>query len=73
MHDDRPKCDGTNHNVILDVVTFVELPDEHFRTYLAGDIGTVKSAADSIKSKASPQASLYFEYCCASCKEAIDG
>jgi NAD(P)H-flavin reductase len=73
MDDTKPKCDGVNHNVTLDVVTFVEIPDEHFRTYIAGDIGMVKSTAAELKAKASPKASLYFDYCCDACKEAVNG
>lgn len=72
MADETQKCDGTNHRIALDVVTFIEMPDEHFRTYITGNVDTVKQAALEFKRQASPSASLYFDYCCKECEEAVN-
>jgi hypothetical protein len=63
------KCDGVNHRAEVDVVTFIEQPDQIFRTLIMGDVETIRSKVQEMERDKSPNASVYIDYCCDACKE----
>lgn len=67
------KCDGKNHRVMVDVVTFIEMPDERFMYDIYGDKDKIKQDVAAFKAKVNPNASVYYDYCCEECKEATSG
>lgn len=66
-------CDGTKHRVEMDVVTFIEQPDQVFRSFISGTIDEVKSKIAEINAGKNPNASVFYEYCCDKCKEEANG
>ena len=75
MTNEQPSisCNGENHRVRIDVVTFIEVPDERFMLDVYGDSGKVSNDVAEFRSKVNPNASVYYEYCCDACKEAVNG
>ena len=69
---DDVTCTGEEHRAMIEVVTFTEVPDSHFSTYINGDIDKVVSEVKKLKESASPGASLYVSWCCKKCEEAIN-
>lgn len=67
------KCDGINHKVIVDVVTYISHVDEHFQNYISGSIGDVRKQLADIASKKSPSSEIWYDYCCEDCKEVANG
>jgi hypothetical protein len=63
------KCDGINHRAEVDVVTFIEQPDQIFRTLIMGDVETIKSKVLEMERDKAPNTSVYIDYCCEACKE----
>lgn len=70
---DSPSCNGQEHRVRIDVVTFIEVPDERFMFDVYGDNGKISNEIAEFKAKVNPNASVYYEYCCDACKEAVNG
>jgi hypothetical protein len=66
-------CDGTNHKVEMDVVTFIEQPDQVFRSFITGSLAEIKAKVAEINAGKSPTASVFYEYCCDKCKEESNG
>jgi hypothetical protein len=73
MGDDRIYCDGKQHRVEVDVVTFIEQPDQVFRTLVVGDEEHVRESVAKIKEDKAPSATIFYEYCCDACKEVVSG
>jgi len=73
MTNDRIFCDGKQHRVEVDVVTFIEQPDQVFRTLVVGDEQHVRESVDKIKQDKAPSATIFYEYCCDACKEVVNG
>jgi hypothetical protein len=73
MGDDRIYCDGKQHRVEVDVVTFIEQPDQVFRTLVIGDEEHVRESVAKIKEDKAPSATIFYEYCCDACKEVVSG
>jgi len=67
------KCDGVNHKVIVDVVTFISHVDQHFQNYVTGSAADVRKQLKDIAGKKAPSAEIWYDYCCEDCKEATDG
>lgn len=67
------KCNGTEHRVRIDVVTFIEVPDDRFVLDLYGAEDKIKADIAKFKSDVNPRASVYYDYCCNACKEATSG
>lgn len=66
------QCNGTEHRVRIDVVTFIEMPDERFLVDLYGNKDKVKQDIQAFKAKVNPNASVYYDYCCEDCKEVVN-
>ena len=74
MEDDQKvSCNGTEHRVRIDVVTFIEVPDDRFVLDLYGVEDKIKEDIAKFKSDVNPRASVYYDYCCNACKEVADG
>jgi len=67
------KCDGINHKVIVDVITFVQHIDEHFQNYVTGSLSDVRKELREIAETKSPSADIWYDYCCEDCKEETNG
>ena len=70
---DESGCNKDKHRAMVEVVTFVEVPDAHFATYIDGTIEQVVSKVRDMKQSASPSASLYVSWCCKQCEEVANG
>jgi hypothetical protein len=70
---DEAGCSSDKHRAMVEVVTFTEIPDGHFATYIDGTADTVVQRVKEIKASASPNASLYVSWCCKKCEEAANG
>jgi hypothetical protein len=66
-------CSGDDHRAMIEVVTFTEVPDSHFSTYVNGNIDKVVGEVKKLKESASPSTSLYVSWCCKQCEEAANG
>ena len=73
MTDDRVWCEGTQHRVEVDVVTFIFQPDEVFRKFVVGTADEVKQQLREIRATKSPNADMFVAYCCDKCKEEENG
>ena len=73
MVNERVWCDGVKHRVMVEVVTFIETPDQHFIHYVEGEAKQVASEVAKLELSKSPGASMYLEYCCDKCKEVTNG
>ena len=67
------ECDGINHSVKIDFVTFITRPDEVWRRVASGNLSEVTGQVNQYKQDKSPEVDMFLEYCCDKCKEAIDG
>lgn len=70
---DEAGCGNGKHRAMIEVVTFVEVPDAHFATYVDGTIEQVVSKVKDMKQSAAPSASLYVSWCCKQCEEGSNG
>ena len=66
-------CDGTNHRVVVDVVTFIQHVDEHFQYFVTGSKQDVVSKIAEINSTKAPSTDVWYDYCCDECKEVVNG
>lgn len=76
MSDNYPvekECDGINHNVKIDFVTFITRPDEVWRRVAVGNLDEVQTQVQQYKQDKSPDVDMFLEYCCDKCKEAVNG
>jgi hypothetical protein len=73
MTDQERMCDGTNHRVVVDVVTFIQHVDEHFQYYVTGSKQDVATKIAEINSNKAPSADVWYDYCCDACKEVSNG
>lgn len=70
---DELSCNGVDHRVRIDVVTFIEVPDDRFVLDLYGKEDKIKHDIELFKAKVNPKASVYYDYCCDKCKEEANG
>jgi hypothetical protein len=70
---DDAGCSKDRHRAMVEVVTFLEVPDTHFATYVDGTADDVVKRVREMKESASPSASLYVSWCCKQCEEASNG
>ena len=73
MTDDRVWCEGENHRVEVDVVTFIIQPDQVFRQFVVGTADEIKQRLKEMRDTKSPNADMFVEYCCDKCKEEDNG
>jgi len=65
-------CDGINHKVKIDFVTFIEHPDEVWRKVATGTLKDVNRIVQQYMDDKAPNADAFFDYCCDACKEAVN-
>lgn len=65
---DDAGCSKDRHRAMVEVVTFLEVPDTHFATYVDGTADEVVKRVKEMKASASPSASLYVSWCCRKCE-----
>lgn len=62
-------CDGVNHHVKVEFVTYYTLPDNVWRKWANGTADQVKEEVAKLKSIAGKDTSVFIDYCCEECKE----
>jgi hypothetical protein len=63
-------CDGTNHHVKIDFVTFIEHPDEVWRKWATGTVDKIVQEIKNYRDSKAPNVDMFIDYCCEACKEA---
>jgi uncharacterized alkaline shock family protein YloU len=71
--DGKIECDGINHHVKIDFITFVQYPDNVWRRYATGNAEQVKQTVADYKASKESNVDIYVEYCCQACKEEDNG
>ena len=64
-------CDGINHSVKINYVSFIIRPDEVWRKFAKGNLSEIAGQVNQYKQDKSPAVDMFFEYCCDKCEEAI--
>jgi hypothetical protein len=67
--DDEVSCDGINHHVKMEFVTYYTLPDNVWRKWANGTIEQVKEEVSKLKATVDDDTSVFIDYCCEACKE----
>ena len=67
--DNEVVCDGVNHHVKLEFVTYYTLPDNVWRKWANGSAEQVKQEVAKLKAETDNDTSVFIDYCCEACKE----
>jgi hypothetical protein len=75
MASDAVWCDGTTHRAEVEVVTMVvvEQAESINRTLMVGSESTIANQLQQLKDGSAKNESIFIEYCCDKCKEAVNG
>ena len=66
-------CDGVNHHVKVDFITFISHPDSVTRQWVNGTTDTVIKTIKQYQAAKAPDVDMFIDYCCEACKEASNG
>lgn len=62
-------CDGINHHVKVDFITFISHPDHVSRQWVNGTADIVTETIRQYKQTKDPAVDMFIDYCCDACKE----
>jgi len=71
--EEKNSCDGINHHVKIDFVTFISHPDEIWRKWATGTVDKIIQEIKDYQANKGPNVDMFIDYCCDKCKEEANG